>query len=366
MSGRIRRATPADGDAILALIEGTSQPGAVTLNFERRPDFFAGAGVSCESPDIWVAESERADGAALDAVVNIGWRRVFVDGVVQPLRYAHDMRIAPEARGGLLLHRLFRTLRAVLDTSEWMQTVILDENEESVKTIGSGRAGLPTYYPFGHIETSLIYTRSGRYKPSSSVRIRFAEEADRAELRAFWQREGGAKQFFPWYDLEGLDDEDGYYRGLSIDSFVLAEDADGIAGVVGIWDQKGFKQTRVIRYAPGLLVLRHLYNAFSWLLGGMYLPRAGNCFSYYALHSIAVRNNDPDLLRLLLDFCVHHLSDVCDALVCGFFNTDPLSEVPAGYRRRVLHSRHFLVSYDGDPRERIDTDRVPYVDVARL
>lgn len=366
MNGRIRRATAADGEAILGLIEGTPQPGAVTLNFERRPDFFAGAGVSCESPDIWVAESGRGNDATLDAVVNIGWRRVFVDGGVQPLRYAHDMRIAPQARGGMLLYRLFRTLRTILNNGEWMQTVILDENRESVNTIGSGRAGLPTYHPFGHIETSLIYTRSGRYQPSSEVRIRFAEEADRSALRAFWQREGGAKQFFPWYDLEGLDDDEGYYRDLSIDSFVLAEDADGIAGVVGIWDQKAFKQTRVVRYAPGLAFLRHLYNAVSWFRGGMRLPPAGGFFSYRALHSIAVRDNDPDLLRLLLDFCVHHFSDVCDALVCGFFDTDPLSRVPARYRRRVLHSRHFLVSYDGDPREWIDTNRIPYVDVARL
>ena len=366
MSWRIRRATAADGDAILGLIEGTPQPGAVTLNFERRPDFFAGAGVSCETPDVWVAESEESGRSSLDAVVNIGWRRVFVDGEVRPVRYAHDMRIAPHARGGLLLYKLFRTLRSILDQGEWMQTVILDDNEESVNTIGSGRAGLPTYHPFGRIETSLLYTRAGRYRPSAHVRIRFAQPEDLPALRAFWQREGGAKQFFPWYDLEGLNDDEGYYRGLSTDNFILAEDREGIAGVVGFWDQKGFKQTRVVRYAPGLALLRHLYNGMSRLRGGMQLPPAGGLLSYIALHGVAVRDNDPDILRLLLDFCVHEFSDRCDALVCGFFVSDPLSRVPARYRRRVLHSSHFLVCCDRDPRAVIETNRTPYVDVARL
>ena len=55
-----------------------------------------------------------------------------------------------------------------------------------------------------------------------------------------------------------------------------------------------------------------------------------------------------------------------DALVCGFFANDPLAKVPARYRRRLLLSEHFLVSFDGDPREQLDSDRPWYVEVARL
>lgn len=365
MSWRIRRATSADSDAILDLVEGTPQPGAVTLNFERRPDFFAAAGVQCEQPDVWVAEDSTGAGR-LQAVFNIGWRRIFVDGEICPVRYAHDLRIAPSARGGMLLYRLFRHLHSLLNAGEWMQTVILDDNRTSVDTVGSGRAGLPTYYPHGEIETSLVYTRTGRAQGSSDIRIRHACSADLPALEAFWKRQGGQKQFFPFYDLQDLDDPVGYYRGLSADSFIIAESADEILGVVGTWDQKHFKQTRVVRYAPGMDLLRYCYNAVSRVRGGLRLPPAGGVLSYLALHSIAVENNDPELFRLLLDYCVHHFSDDYDALVCGFFRTDPLARVPARYRRRLLHSRHFLVSYDGDPRANLDPERIPYVDVARL
>ena len=56
VSYRIRQAREEDNGAILSLLQGTPQPGAVTLNFERNPDYFRGARVTCEEPDVWVAE----------------------------------------------------------------------------------------------------------------------------------------------------------------------------------------------------------------------------------------------------------------------------------------------------------------------
>lgn len=365
MSWLIRPAEPADGDAILGLVERTPQPGAVTLNFERRPDFFIGAHVTCERPDVWVAERSNSRGDSVKAVVNVGWRRVFLDGVVRHLRYAHDLRIAPDAQGSTLLHRLFRQLRRGLEPGEWMQTVILDDNRTSVETVGSGRAGLPVYYPCGEIETSLLYTRRKGYTLPSDTSVRPAERADLADMQAFLHREGAAKQFFPAYDLQELVQGADYYTGLRIEDYIIVRVAGEIVGVLGTWNQKGFKQTRLVRYAPGMGLLRHVYNAHSRLRGGMHLPAAGGTLSYLALHSIAVRDNDPEIFRLLLDFCVSHFSEQHDALVCGLFRNDPLCRVPGRYRRQLLHSRHFLVSYDGDPREQLDA-RVPYVDVARL
>lgn len=366
MSWSIRPARETDGDSILQLMEHSPQPGAVTLNFERRPDFFVGARVSCEEPEVWVAELRDRPDAGVQAVVNIGWRRVYVNGAVRAVRYAHDMRIAPDARGGMLLHRLFRKLRAILEHGEWMQTVILEDNRHSVDTVGSGRAGLPVYYPFGEIETSLVYTRRQGCMLPADTTLAPAREEDLPALQSFLDRQGCARQFFPAYDLRELLEGAHYYTGLRISDYLILRMHGEIVGVLGTWNQKHFKQTRVVRYAPGLGLLRHLYNLHSRVRGGMHLPAPGGVFSYLALHSIAVLDNDPELFRLLLDYCTSHFSEEHDALVCGFFRDDPLCEVPARYRRRVLHSRHFLVSYDGDPREQLDRDRVPYVDVARL
>lgn len=366
MGWEIRPARADDGSAILRLMDSAPQPGAVTLNFERRPNFFHGAAVSCEQPDVWIARKPDEDGDDLAAVFNIGWRRVFVNGEERRVRYAHDLRLAPRYRGGLLLHRMFRRLRRILEQGEWMQTVILEDNLDSINTVGSGRAGLPVYYPCGRIETSLLYTRRRPVRLPADVDIRPARQADLPAMQAFLRDQGARKQFFPACDLAGLTTGDPYYRNLGVEDFLVVESGGRLLGMLGTWDQKAFKQTRVVRYAPGMNVLRHAYNLHSLLRGGMRLPPAGGTLSYLSLHSILVRDNDPDILRCLLDFCIDHFHERYDALVCGFFRDDPLRRVPAAHRRQLLHSRHYLVSFDGDPRDRLDAGRIPYVDVARL
>ncbi|MGB1220745.1 MAG: hypothetical protein ACPG43_04355 [Alcanivoracaceae bacterium] len=111
MSGVIiRPADRADDAAILTLVRRTPQPGRMVLNFEREPAFFDGAEVTCEQPDVWVAQLPDGDEDVI-AVFNIGYRRVFVNGEPRSIRYAHDLRIDPAWRGSLLLVRMFRKLR---------------------------------------------------------------------------------------------------------------------------------------------------------------------------------------------------------------------------------------------------------------
>lgn len=368
MSYAIRPAMPEDNASILDLIARTPQQGLLRLNFERDPDFHAGASVSCEDPDIWVAEHSAAPGRPprVVAVINIGSRAVYLNGAVCRLRYGHDLRIDPAHRGGMLLHRIFRRLRAELLPGEWMQTVILDGNDASLSTVGSGRAGMPAYYPHGVIETHLVFTAGRRHpRPIDGIDVRRARCNDIPLMQAFLDAEGPRRQFFPRYDLGRLQVEDRYYVGLRPDNFLLAFDSDALVGMAGDWDQSAFKRTRVLAYPGVLRWLRRGYNVWGALTGGMRLPATGDCFRYRSLHTVLAMGNDPQVFRALLD---HSLADNvdCEALACCFFAGDPLASALQKYRRRTMRSRHFLVCYDGDPRAGIDGRLQPYVDVSRL
>lgn len=365
MSYAIRQAMPEDNAAILDLVARTPQQGLLQLNFERDPDFHAGACVSCEDPDIWVAEHTTAPGRVV-AVINIGSRAVYLNGAVRRLRYGHDLRIDPAHRGGMLLHRIFRRLRAVLLPDEWMQTVILDGNDVSISTVGSGRAGMPTYYPHGVIETHLVFT-AGRRRPRTvdGIDVRRAQRNDIPLMQVFLDVEGPRRQFFPRYDLARLLAEDRYYSGLRPENFLLAFDGDALVGMAGDWDQAAFKRTRVLAYPGVLRWLRHGYNVWGTLTGGMCLPATGDCFHYRSLHTVLATGNEPSVFRALLDHALAGNPD-CGALACGFFVGDPVAVELEKYRRRTMRSRHFLVCYDGDPRAGMDQRLLPYVDVARL
>ena len=61
MSYQIRPARAADNEAILSLLQGTLARRSYPEH-ERQPDYFRGAKVTCEQPDVWVAEPRDARG----------------------------------------------------------------------------------------------------------------------------------------------------------------------------------------------------------------------------------------------------------------------------------------------------------------
>lgn len=367
MTLRVRPAESSDNPGILSLLAGNPQPGAIRLAFERYPDYFHGAGVSCETPAVHVVEPEGEGGrGTVLGIFNVGARTLFVNGHPQPVRYAHDLRLDPCVRGGEALKACYDQAHASLEGAQPMQAVILADNAPYLTSVSRGRSGMPGFYPTGDIETSLITgRRSGRRASPAGLTIRPANPGDSERLQAFLDDEGSRRQFCPRYSVEALERGDAYYRGLSLTDYWLALDGDRIEGVVGVWDQKAFRQSRVVGYHPAIRAARPLYNAWSRLTGGMRLPPAGSCFQYLMLHTVLVRQHQPEVLEALLDVLLAHYRPAYDALVAGFFKSDPLAAVPAQYRRRVLRSRHFLMGWEGDPRSELD-DRIPYAEVARF
>lgn len=125
------------------------------------------------------------------------------------------------------------------------------------------------------------------------------------------------------------DGDPGRQRTLPVDGgqrsehFLLARDRGRLVGMVGLWDQHAFKQTRVLAYRRPLGWLRPFYNAHSALRGGPRLPRAGGCLRYQTVHTVVVADNDPGLLRPLLAEAQAR-SGRADGLILRLFQHDPL------------------------------------------
>ncbi|MGP4843475.1 hypothetical protein ACTXGQ_05035 [Marinobacter sp. 1Y8] len=369
MSFSVRPATPGDNAAILDLLARNHQPGRVQLAFERYPDYFHGAGVTCETPDVYVLELHAPDDPApvrIVGVFNIGSRRVFVNGESKQVRYAHDLRLDHAVRGGEALATCYRYGRELMAEEEWMQTVILSENAAYLDSVSKTREGMPDMYPAGEIETSLITGGGARSVIEAELEIRPASRADVPVMQAFVEREGSRRQFFPHYCFELMLNGDDYYRGLRINQFWLAFRGDHLVGMVGVWDQKDFRQTRVAGYQRGLALARPAHNAWCRVGGGLRLPAVGDCFHYLMLHSILVENSEETVCLALLQRLQKSFGRYYDALICGFFTDDPLNRVPARFQRMLLKSRHFLMNWTDDPRPSLDASRIPYADVARL
>lgn len=364
MSLTIRSATADDSPAILRLLATNSQPGKLHLAFERAPNYFHGARVSCLKPDVYVAEHPEKD--ALIAVFNIGHREVFVNGAVRTVRYGHDLRLDQSFRGGSAMIALYQMLREVFEGPEWMQSVILADNAHYIKSINGSRPGLPSFFPFGEIETSLLYGRQARATSGGSREVRRATPADLPQMQALLDHEGPRKQFYPYYRFAALTGTDPFYRGLKPENYWLLFEHSELVGMAGTWDQAAFKQTRVVDYSRTIALARPFYNFSNAIRGGARLPARGNCFHYLNLHSVLIRDNQPERFDVLLQALTARFTREYDALVCGFFKQDPLVHELRKYRRHVLESRHYLTTYGPDPRSDLDAERIPFADIARL
>jgi hypothetical protein len=355
-----QRATPADGDDILSLFRNTPQRGRVVLNFEREPDYFRGGQVICEKPEVHIAR--RVDGALM-MLYGMGTRTLYINGAPRPVRYAHDLRLAEQARGGRMILRMARYVGEMIQPDEIMQTVILTENSESMNSVASGRAGLPTYYPCGDIETSLIFRV--RRPSRCTLTVRQAGISDIARMQQFHDRYAPQRQFYPRYEFAAVPEGHPYYHGQKISDYWLAFQGDDLVGMAGLWDQKSFKQTRVLAYPRGLSGLRHLWNLWAALAGGLHLPPAGGTMRYLMLHAVLVRDDDPAVLQALLVPMAQQAASQQAAISAGFFLDDPLRKTMRACRRQTMSSRHFLIGYHGDSRAQLD-DRRGYIELARL
>ena len=359
----LRRAEPADNPGLCEMFADTPMEGAIWLNQDRRPDYFHGAAVQCERPEVFVSRKEKPPG--LNAVFAAGRRQVFVNGQPQSMRYLSDLRIVSGHRGGSKLARGFQFLRReVLKNGEFAQTLVLSENEKALDLLTSRRCGLPGYFPCGEYNFFLIGLRRST-RASSRLQVRRATPRDVPTMQEFFNREAPHKQFFPVYRFDGLGRSD-YYRGAELENFFLACAGDELVGLLGAWDQGGYKKMLVRGYGGALKWLRPWINAFSRFRGGIELPAPGTLQRTLYLHCAVCRDNDPDILAdLIRDVQSGFAGKGYHHAALGLDRRDPLREALSDCRTMNFAGCHFLVSFGDDPRSNLD-DKVFYFEAARI
>lgn len=360
----VRPTQESDADGLQELLADTPQEGSIMLNFERQPNYFWATDIGTSEPDLWVMEDTQDNRVA--GAFSMGKRDVFVNGIKTPMRYGSDLRIHRDYQGGRALLRLFKSLTTALGDDIY-QTVILEENQASLATVGSGRLKIqPKYYPAGRHRTNMIELRR-KEKHTVNSSVRRATIDDIAAMQDFFNTNAAEKQFYPSYDFSLIGSDDSYYRNIKLEDFFLAFLDDELVGITGLWDQKGFKQTRITGYSKGIQYARPFYNLYTKIFGGLSLPPAGSLTSYVYLHSTVIKNNDKQIFADLLATARDELANSpYDALVVGFDENDPLHEVTDKYKKIELFSLHFMCGFGDDPMDDIGRDKLMYLETARL
>ena len=364
----VRPADIADNDALCRLSE-VPIAGRISLALERHPDFFAGAQVQNEAPEVNLC----CDNDVIAAVFSTGRRNLFVDGAAAPVRYLSDVRILPSYRGRRPLRIINDEIiaRELADPSAMVHSVMFSDNDAMRGVIRIRpprvlrRMKYIWFYEAGTYRTSAVSLAGRARRYEFGHRIRRATIEDVPAMQDFFDEVAPAKQLYPAYRFDRLGDP--YYRDLSIGDYFLAFDGDRLAGITGIWDQESFKRTRIAAYDGALRWLRLPANALSRLATGFALPRPGSCLRYFYLHTILPRDNSVAVFRDLVEH-VHarFRGGPYQYFLCGLFTHDPLVTVLDTFRaRRDMFAQHYQAGADELPRVLLP-DEPMYVESARL
>jgi hypothetical protein len=364
-------AAPSDDGDLRRVLSSTPMDGRIRVAFAREPSYFAASAVDGTTVQVGVCR-DRATGR----VVGMGSRAIsrrYVNGQPRRVGYLSGLRLLPEYRGqGRLLARGYQFLRQLHadNAAEFYLTTIAEDNDEAIRLLTGGRAGLPIYHPCGRYFTMVMNTKpcSNRLMPDSDMRYRTSTKADRSMILEFLHSHGPSRQFFPAYDQCDLFNETGLLKGLRPDDIILAIRRDELIGLLAAWDQRSFKQTLVCGYAGWLAFLRPLYNAYAWFARRPMLPRRGSAVDAAVAAIPVVRSDDCAVFATLLGLQINRLaSQGIRRFLVGLHEDDSLLPIARKYATHEYVTRLYVVAWPDELKVLNQLNgRVPYLELGCL
>jgi len=306
------------------MVRDETMPGHIQISYEREPDFFHGLETQGTFNQIMAAEEE-------GRIIGFGCRSirpVFLNGKRINFGYLSGLRSLPESKQKLGVVRGYRTLKKLHTDGRCPGyiTTIIDGNVEAISTITKGRAGLPSYKKLGRCTTYAIPLKMKRDKTLGGLVLRFAKKGEEKRIMESISLLGKQYQFFP--ALAQSDFESPLLLNLSITDFIVAEKEGKICGISALWDQSAFKQHRIRKYSGFLRRAKPLLNTGLKCAGCQPIPNEGEMLRQAFFCFKATTNNDPKVMKAMLDFACKHLAHAGYAYcITGFHDDDPCSKI---------------------------------------
>jgi len=298
----------------------------ISLALEREPNYSYGTHIQCEQPEVYIVIIENK----VKAVCNLGFRRVWINGQIESVRYLCDLRIHPDQQKTSLFKEVGKFLTNLMKDDPFpAQTVVFSDNRPMIKLAKKSirnNGVLPVYHFIDHIENFIVpFDKKAAKKEFPTIRK--AQLSDIGRLQVFYDAFGKSKPYHPYYDFSSLSAP--YFRDCDITDFLIAERDGAIVGCLGVWDLKNIKQTRIVSYSFRFRLLRPFYNLFARIANRVLLPPAGSVLGYLNIHAVAVLDGDCAVFSDLLDAVMRYYvaGSEMNSVLCSLVKSDPLLPV---------------------------------------
>jgi hypothetical protein len=274
----VSRATADDDAGIRALLRAGVIPGTVSVAMTREPTYAAGEGLA-GAHDVTVVARHAG---AVTGVGHVTIRPLHVGGTIAPVAYLGELRLDPAAPGAphVLRDGFARLAEAVREAGcATTFTSIATDNVRARRVLAhGGRFGLPRYAPLADLVTMLVpVPRRARAAPHDTTPSDDDVDEGTRFLDASARRHDLALPFDAgtWVALAR--------HGAGAARLHVVRDTARIVGATALWDQRAFRQLRVMALSGPLAAVRPVMDATLALRGLPALPRPGAVLAQGAL-----------------------------------------------------------------------------------
>lgn len=363
----IRHAHEDDDQQLLALVSETMPSNGMLLAFQREPSYFHATHVQYNQPEIVVVvHRDHLDRCI--AMMNIGVKSVFIEGEVKNIRYVSDLRINREFRAKKTIEFLMLYLKSKLESNEFVQSIVLKDNLTARHILHQSRQYFPTPYVCDELTTYTV-SRVSPLRRQFKYQIEKFSPKYALVIDQFIDSMKEYYNFLPNYQFsEFAQSRDNFWRDFhSEDLYLVFNENRMLVGIFSIWDQKSFKQTKVIEYSAMMRMIKPFYNVYANLTSNLVLPEQQDCFKYMMTHNVICDPYDTDLFHYCLAFLNEQTQlKGANAFCITLSQTDPRSQVMKHTRHHKIHAIHALHSFDDSPMDRLDRTKITYFEVGRI
>lgn len=364
---RFELARSEDDTAIRRLLRENPVPGQLSLTYEREPDYWAGCSVLGHTCQTLVARSQDDDQVVGVATRSV--RTLFVNGQPEEVGYIGGLRVDQAHRGRWLVplgFRLFHDLHRDSKVTGYITTIIEGNTEAEGILVAKARHHYPAYRSLDRLLTLALILRRPRWTSPATFEVLGGGEVELNEIIDFLNHHGSSRQFFPVYCEADFYSE--RTRDFAPADFVVACRGSEILGVMGLWDQSGYKQSVVQGYGDNLTHTKVFYNLAAKLLGARPLTPIGQPISFAYASFVCIADDDPVIYQALLQALCNMAAERGLAfLMLGLSTRDPLLPSAQKWLHLTYPSTLYSVCWPGDERwhQRLD-NRIPAVEIATL
>jgi hypothetical protein len=348
---RFALATPEHDAAIRRLLRENPMRGAISLSFEREPNFFQSTGIASESEDTILAFS----GEQLVCMGRCIVRSCRLDGTVKRVGYLSELRLDASVQGRFdILRRGYAFFRALhrANPADVYFTSIATDNQRAQRLLERGAPGFPTYrYLTDFVTLVVAVPRRTRYIPLTRFRYENAAPSRADEIAAFLNQHGSRHQLASEWTEERLASL--ARHGLSLDQIQLVFADKRLIACIGLWDQRKFRQTVIRGYTPMLRFMRPILNMAARVFGTIESPPVGSVVAHAFVSPLAIAPEGEEMLPEFITSMFQPAAKLdIRLLTLGFDAADPrLAIMQRYFGGRVYRTRLYQVRWPEDRSE---------------